>query len=151
MTHAPRRPPGAPAGGPREARVPIRREVDVAVARQAARALARELGFTSTATEAIATAVSEIARNIGDHSRGGEIAMRPVREGQRTGIEIVARDEAPGIADVDLAMKDGYSTGNGLGLGLPSAKRLMDWFALESAPGAGTTVTMKKWLHARTY
>ena len=80
--------------------------------------------------------------------------LRPVktavRDGQRTGIEIVARDEAPGIADVELAMKDGYSTGTGLGLGLPSAKRLMDWFALESAPGAGTTVTMKKWLHART-
>jgi serine/threonine-protein kinase RsbT len=125
----------------------VRDDADVAVARQAARAVARDVGFARSATEAIATAVSEIARNLHVHARRGEIAIRPVAEGGRAGIEVVARDEAPGIADVERAMQDGYSTAGGLGLGLSGAKRLMDFFALESRLGAGTTVTMKKWLH----
>jgi serine/threonine-protein kinase RsbT len=130
-----------------EVRVPVRDEADVAVARQAARAAARQLGFHPTAVEAIATAVSEIARNIVVHSRGGELVVRPAAEHGRKGIEIVARDDAPGIADVERAMQDGYSTAGTLGLGLSGARRLVDAFTLESAVGAGTTVTMKKWLH----
>lgn len=130
-----------------EVRVPVREEVDVAVARQAARAAARQLGFQLTAVEAIATAVSEVARNIVVHSRGGELVIRPAAEHGRKGIEIVARDDAPGIADVERAMQDGYSTAGSLGLGLPAARRLVDAFTLDSAVGAGTTITMKKWLH----
>jgi serine/threonine-protein kinase RsbT len=131
-----------------EVRVPVREEADVAVARQAVRAAARQLGFRVTAVEAIATAVSEIARNIAVHSRGGELVIRPAAERGRMGIEIVARDEAPGIANVERAMQDGYSTAGSLGLGLSGARRLVDAFTLESSVGAGTTVTMKKWLHA---
>lgn len=137
----------APQGGdPRPVRVEVREEADVAMARQAARRAARELRLGPAAVEAVATAVSEIARNVAVHSRGGEIAFRCVREGGREGLEVVARDEAPGIADVERAMQDGYSTAaRSLGLGLPSARRLVDEFSIVSAPGAGTTVTMKKW------
>jgi serine/threonine-protein kinase RsbT len=130
-----------------EVRVPVREEADVVVARQAVRAAARHIGFGGVAVEAIATAVSEIARNIAVHSRGGELVIRPATEHGRNGIEIVARDEAPGIPDVERAMQDGYSTAGSLGLGLSGARRLVDAFTLESSVGAGTTVTMKKWLH----
>jgi serine/threonine-protein kinase RsbT len=147
LTTRERRPdlPGPPARG--EIRIPVREEPDVAIARQTARAAARALGFPTSGVEAIATAVSEVARNIAVHSRGGEVVVRVAVDGARRGIEIVARDDAPGIADVERAMQDGYSTAGSLGLGLPAARRLMDAFALESEVGAGTTVTMKKWLH----
>ena len=139
---------GRPREGARRAlRLAVREEPDVVMARQAVRAVAREAGLAASAVEAIATAVSEIARNIVVHSRGGEIAVRRVEERGRHGVEVVARDEAPGIADPERAMQDGYSTSNGLGLGLPGARRLVDVFTLESAPGKGTTVTLKKWVH----
>jgi serine/threonine-protein kinase RsbT len=131
----------------RAIQVSVREEPDVAVARQAVRAVATEAGLGVSAVEALATAVSEIARNIVVHSRGGDIAVRRVEERGRRGVEVVARDEAPGIADLERVMQDGYSTGKGLGLGLPGARRLVDEFRLESAVGRGTTVTLKKWAH----
>jgi serine/threonine-protein kinase RsbT len=129
--------------------LPVHHECDVIIARKHARELALREGFSEGAAGAIATAVSELARNIVVHARGGEVLLEVVEERGRRGIAVVARDEAPGIADVELAMKDGWSTGKGLGLGLPSAKRLMDELTVESVPGKGTTVTAKKWTHGR--
>lgn len=137
--------------GPRASiRIPIREEEDVAMARARARDLALEEGFRKGPAGAIATAVTEVARNIVVHAGPGEILLEVVEEGGRRGIMVVARDAEPGIPNVDDAMTDGYSTSNGLGLGLPSARRLMDEFTIVSALGEGTTVTMKKWTQDRT-
>jgi len=92
------------------------------------------------------TAVSEIARNVLVHAGGGEIVMRVECEADRTGIVAIATDDGPGILSIDAAMADGHSTGAGLGLGLPSARRLVDEFQIQSLVGHGTTVTLKKWL-----
>jgi serine/threonine-protein kinase RsbT len=123
----------------------IREEADVGVARRLALRLAMEARFPDGAAAAVATAVSEIARNIVVHAGHGEIRIERAREARRDGIRIVARDGQPGIEDVALAMTDGYSTSGGLGLGLAGARRLMDEFTIESAVGRGTTVTMAKW------
>lgn len=147
-----RRRGGAPGdgGSPGAIRVPVREEPDVAVARARARDLARAEGFPEGRLGALQTAITEVARNIVVHAGAGEIVLSVVEERGRRGILVVARDSARGIADVELAMRDGFSTrGGGLGLGLPSARRLMDEFTLESAVGEGTTVTMKKWAHER--
>ena len=128
-------------------RLEIREEPDVSVARRRAHDLAVRSGFSRGAAGAIATAVSEVASNIVVHAGKGEILLHVTVERGRRGLVVVARDDHPGIADVAVAMQDGYSTRGSLGLGLPSARRLMDDFALVSAPGAGTTVTMKKWTH----
>ena len=96
----------------------------------------------------VATAISEVARNIVEYAREGEIVLSVLRNGDRHGIVVVASDRGPGIPDVDLAMQDGYSTGHSLGLGLPGARRLMDEFDIDSEISRGTTVTMKKWTHA---
>jgi serine/threonine-protein kinase RsbT len=133
----------------KDVRVLIHEECDVGVVRRRARELARQRAFRAASVEAIATAVTEIARNIVVHAGAGEVLLSLVEERGRAGLVVVARDEAHGIADVELAMRDGYSTAGGLGLGLPSARRLMDEFAMVSAPGRGTTVTMKKWVHER--
>ena len=93
----------------------------------------------------IATAISELARNIVQYAQHGEIVLSVV-EGSRPGIQIVARDQGPGIADLEQAMRDGYSTGGSLGLGLPGAKRLMDEFTIDSEVGKGTIVSVRKWL-----
>jgi RNA polymerase sigma factor (sigma-70 family) len=127
-----------------EVRVPVRSDADVVAARQAAREVAAGIGFSSTDLTAIATAVSEVTRNIVRFADSGEIVI-DVLEEPRRGIRLVARDVGPGIADVEQALRDGYSTYNGLGLGLPGARRLMDEFAVVSEPGRGTTVTMTKW------
>ena len=134
------------AGGSGTVRIPIGEEADVAVARARALALALAAGFRTARAVAVATAVSEVARNIVVHAGRGEVRITPVEEGGRRGLEIVARDDAPGIADVEGAMADGYSTARGLGLGLPGARRLMDEFTLASTVGEGTTVTMRKWV-----
>jgi serine/threonine-protein kinase RsbT len=128
-----------------ELRVDIGSDRDVLTARAQGRALAARLGFSSTDLTLIATAISEIARNIVLYAREGEMVFRLVDEGDRQGIVVVARDDGPGIDDVHLAMRDDYSTGQGLGLGLPGARRLMDEFEIDSASGGGTTVTMRKW------
>jgi serine/threonine-protein kinase RsbT len=123
----------------------IRKEADVAIARRYLREIARHAGLALTATEALATAVSEIARNIVVHADRGEMVFQVVEDTGRRGVVVVASDHGPGIRDADAAMIDGYSTGGGLGLGLSSAQRLVDVFQLESSPGPGTTVVLKKW------
>lgn len=131
---------------PAEARVLIEREEDIVTARQKGRQLAASQGFSSTEQVLIATAISEIARNIVVYAKLGEITLIEIENERRKGIMVVARDEGPGIANPELAMRDGFSTANSLGMGLPGAKRLMDEFELYSTPGVGTTITMRKWV-----
>lgn len=129
-----------------ETRVPIKQESDIVTARQQGRALAAQSGFSSIEQTFIATAISEVARNIIVYAGSGEIVLRTEqRNGGKPGIVVVARDEGPGIPDIELAMRNGYSTANSLGLGLPGAKRMMDEFEVVSEVGKGTTITMKKW------
>jgi serine/threonine-protein kinase RsbT len=125
--------------------VPIRVDGDVLVARQKARELAKPLKFSSSEITLIATAISEVARNIITYAKAGEIALKLVTQGRRRGIRVVAHDQGPGIADIERAMQDGFSTSSSLGLGLPGSKRLMDEFNIVSELGKGTTVTMTKW------
>jgi serine/threonine-protein kinase RsbT len=131
---------------PANDRVPIHSDVDIVTARQRGRALAQQIGFTGSDLTVIATAISELGRNILMYAGGGEILLGPAQSGGRHGIVVVARDEGPGIPDVDLAVQDGYSTSNSLGLGLPGARRLMDELTIDSVVGRGTTVTVKKWV-----
>jgi serine/threonine-protein kinase RsbT len=126
-------------------RIPINRDADIVSARQAARELAGRAGLEGTDLTVLATAVSEVARNIVRFTEGGEIVVEIVEQDGRRGVQVVARDSGPGIPDVEQAMADGYSTYAGLGLGLPGARRLMDDFAVVSEEGRGTTVTMTKW------
>lgn len=128
-----------------ERRVPIRVDRDIVSARQEGRALALDLGFSLGDATVVSAAISEIARNILDYTPGGEIELRVVERNGRRGLQIVGRDEGPGIPDVARALEDGYSTSGSLGLGLPGARRLMDDFDLQSEPGRGTTITMRKW------
>jgi len=129
-----------------EIRVPIEHERDIVTARQRGRELAAANGFSSTDQTLVALAISEIARNIVSYAKRGEVMLLALEETGRRGIVVIARDEGPGIADPELAMKDGYSTAKSLGVGLPGAKRVMDEFKLETQLGKGTTVTMKKWV-----
>jgi serine/threonine-protein kinase RsbT len=131
-----------------EIRVAIRTDADVVTARQEARTMGAGLGFSSTDLTLLATAISEVARNITTYAGEGEVTLRALDEDGRRGIEVVASDEGPGIADVELAMQDGYTTGTGLGLGLPGTRRLVDDFDLRTTPGAGTTVRLVKWTRA---
>jgi serine/threonine-protein kinase RsbT len=131
---------------PPETCVPIRSDADIVTARQQGRALAEKLGFTGSDLTVIATAISELGRNILTYAGNGEILLRPAHTGSKRGIIVVARDEGPGIPDVALAMQDAYSTSNSLGLGLPGTRRLMDEFQIDSVVGRGTTVTVKKWV-----
>ena len=128
-----------------EIRVPIDSDSDMVPARAQGRALATELGFSRTDATLIATAISEIARNIVVHVGQGEIVLQPLYEDSRYGLLVVAQDAGPGINDIDAALDHGFASGKGLGLGLPGARRLMDEFEIDSEPGKGTTVKMKKW------
>jgi serine/threonine-protein kinase RsbT len=130
-----------------EAVVAICSAADIVTARQRGRALASRLGFSSSELTIIATAISEVARNIVEHAGRGEILLNVVQQDGRLGLSVVARDEGPGIHDVAKALQDGYSTSHGLGLGLPGARRLMDDFEIVSEKGSGTMVTMRKWVH----
>lgn len=130
---------------PDDIHVPIQSDVDIVVARQKGRALAAQIGFSSTEATLIATAISELARNIVFYAKRGEIILRSIENPGTRGMMIVGRDEGPGIRDVGSAMRDGYSTSGGLGLGLPGVRRLMDEFEIQSEPGRGTTVAVKKW------
>jgi RNA polymerase sigma factor (sigma-70 family) len=127
-----------------EVRIPIRVDGDVVAARQGVREMAQRVGFGRTDLTLVATAVSEIARNIVRFAGAGEVVVSLLTE-PWPGIRVVARDTGPGIPDVELAMTDGFSTYHGLGLGLPGARRLMDEMTVESQAGRGTTVTMTKW------
>jgi serine/threonine-protein kinase RsbT len=128
-----------------EVRVDIGTDDDLVPARARARELALDLGFSRTDATLIATAVSEIARNVVVHVGQGEIVMRPVDEDTRCGLVVVVSDEGPGIRDLDAALAHGYAGRGGLGLGLPGARRLMDEFQVDSRAECGTTVTMTKW------
>ena len=128
-----------------EIRIPVRADPDIVTARQAARRVAAEAGFPGAELTVLATAVSEIARNVVRFAGTGEILVEQAEDLDRRGVRITARDAGPGILDLEHAMQDGYSTYRGLGMGLPGAKRLMDEFEVVTKPGRGTTVTMTKW------
>ena len=127
-----------------EIRVAINSDQDIVSARQEGRALATKLGFSGVDATFIATAISELARNILAYAGKGEIVLRAIH-GSGDGILVVASDAGPGIRDIPQALRDGFSTSGSLGLGLPGVRRLMDEFEIKSRPGHGTTVSVKKW------
>jgi len=129
-----------------QVQVRIQNSADIVAARQQGRALASQAGFSHSNLTIIATAISEVARNIVEYAKEGHVIITLITDASKRGVEIVATDEGPGIADVTTVMRDGFSTGKGLGIGLPGARRLMDDFAIASAVGTGTIVTMKKWV-----
>lgn len=126
-------------------RIPIATDSDIVTARQEGRQLASQLSLTPSDLTFVATAISEVARNIVEYAGRGEVTVVLVEQDGRRGVMVTAQDAGPGIADIALAMQDGYSTKGSLGLGLPGARRLMDEFEIMSAPGQGTRVTMRKW------
>lgn len=130
----------------KEERIEISREIDVAEASSEARRLALALGFNKTEQYMISTAVSELARNICLYAMKGEITIRVLERRSKKGIEVVAEDEGPGIQDVAKAMKDHFSTSEGLGLGLPGTKRLMNEFSIDTERKRGTKITARKWI-----
>jgi serine/threonine-protein kinase RsbT len=123
----------------------IASDADLVLARQKGRELAGQLGFSGTDATLIATAISELARNILSYAGAGEISLSHVFENGRDAIVVVARDEGPGIVDVEAATNEGFTTGRGLGMGLPGTRRLMDEFQIHSEAGKGTRVMVKKW------
>lgn len=136
-------------GHERERQLTLRDESDLVVLRRHVRELGQREGLTAVSIEALATAVTEIGRNVLVHARSGKVSMGGGR-GQRGAVErgfvvVVVEDDGPGISDPSVAMVDGYSTGRGLGMGLAGARRLVDAFELRSAVGQGTTVTLEKW------
>ena len=129
-----------------ESVIPIESDADVVTARQRARAMASELELTSTDQTLLATAISEVARNITTYATRGEVRLAVIRDSAgRHGIRVIARDDGPGIANVEEALQDGFTSGEGLGLGLPGARRLVHEFDIETAPGQGTKVTLVMW------
>ncbi len=128
-----------------ETAMPLHSDVDVLKARQLGKELASSLRFTTSELTIIATAISEIARNTVLYARDGWMELKLIQQGKKRGLLVIAEDSGPGIADLSLAMQDGYTTSRGLGIGLPGAKRLMDEFDIKSELGKGTTIVMKKW------
>ena len=126
-------------------RIAISQEGDIVTARQKGREIAAGAGFSGSDLTIIATAISEVARNIVVYAQRGEVALSTVQQNSRRGIQVIASDHGPGIPDIAMAMRDGFSTGKSLGLGLPGAKRLMDDFEIVSEVGQGTVITMRKW------
>lgn len=126
--------------------VPIQDELDIVRARQEGRQLAKETGFGPVDLARVATAISELARNIYNYARPGTIELCPVQRGTRRGVQVIAQDHGPGIPNVEEAMRDGYTTSGGLGAGLPGTRRLVDEFEITSEHSQGTTVTIRKWL-----
>lgn len=139
---SPTRQRGAAKG---EVSIAVQSDHDIVTARQKGRELAVQMGFSSTDATLIATAISELARNIILYAKRGSITLKLVNEGGKPGIEIIACDQGPGIRDIKRAVQDGYSTSRSLGLGLPGVRRLMDEFEIQSEVNRGTTVTIKKW------
>ncbi len=126
-------------------KVEIRSSDDVVKVRRRARDLAVEAGFSLVDQTKIVTAASELARNTVDYGGGGSAIVSLVKKNGRTGLRLVFEDQGPGIPDIELALKDGYSTGSGLGLGLSGSRRLMNDFEIDSAPGRGTKITVTRW------
>lgn len=130
-----------------ETSVPVTSDLEIVNARRQGRNLAEEMGFSATDVTLVATTISELARNIVHYAGSGEILLGKVNGGDSPqGIAIIARDSGPGISDLQLAMRDGFSTSGGLGLGLPGVRRIMDEFDIASSVGGGTTVTAIKWM-----
>jgi serine/threonine-protein kinase RsbT len=125
--------------------LPLRTPEDIVRMRQVVREQAIGMGFSLVDQTKIVTAASELARNTMVYGGGGEVAVQTITEGLRRGLRLVFRDQGPGIADISLAMKDGYTTGGGLGLGLGGAKRLSNEFSIDSQPGQGTRVSITRW------
>jgi serine/threonine-protein kinase RsbT len=125
--------------------LPVRRSEDIVRVRQVVRAQAIAAGLSIVDQTKIVTAASEIARNTVDYGGGGDVTIEQVNDGRRSGVKLVFTDQGPGIADVEQALRDNYTTGGGLGLGLGGAKRLCNDFAIESALGKGTTITLARW------
>jgi serine/threonine-protein kinase RsbT len=125
--------------------VPVASVNDIVTARQQGRGLAARLGFSAGEATLVATAISELARNIVQYAGNGDILLRSTVNGVRSGIVVVARDRGPGIADLERAVRSGYSTSGGLGLGLPGVRRIVDEFQIVSNRQDGTTVTVTKW------
>ena len=128
-----------------EIRVAINSDQDIVSARQKGRLMATELGFSTGDATLIATAISELARNIVSYASRGQITLKMVNGLNRQGISVIATDNGPGIPDIRQALRDGFSTSGSLGLGLPGVRRLMDEFEINSQPGRGTIVAVKKW------
>jgi len=118
---------------------------DVVLARQKVRQWATELRFTLVDQTKLVTAASELARNTLDHGKGGSMTIEQTASGARVGLRLIFEDQGPGIPDIDLALKDGFTTGNGMGLGLGGSKRLVNEFFIDSAPGKGTRITIVRW------
>jgi len=125
--------------------LPVRTDQDVVMARQAVRRLTKELGFSLVDQTKMVTAASELARNTLTHGRGGEMHYELLQDGDRQGLRLSFVDEGPGIANLTLAMTDGWTSGNGLGMGLSGTKRLVNDFHIESQLGHGTRVTITRW------
>ena len=123
----------------------MRTTADIVAARQHGRSMAESVGFSSGDQTVIATAISELARNIVSYAQSGEIGLSVELRRGRPCVIVVARDQGPGISDMESAMRDGYSTSHGMGMGLPGTRRLMDEFEIVSEPGKGTTITARKW------
>lgn len=129
----------------RNSKLEVRTSEDVVRVRQEVRNRMAAAGFSLVDQTKFVTAASEIARNTIDHGGGGTVRVEAVSAGMKRGIRLVFEDEGKGIADIKVAMQDGYSTGGGLGMGLPGSKRLSNEFAIESSPGKGTKVTLVRW------
>lgn len=125
--------------------LPLRDDNDIVLARQAVRKWAQELGFSLVDQTKVVTAASELARNTVLHGKGGTMRLEVLSEGVRHGLRLTFEDQGPGIPDLSLALKEGYTTGSGLGLGLPGSRRLVNEFDIASRVGEGTRVTVTKW------
>jgi serine/threonine-protein kinase RsbT len=126
--------------------IKIESELDIVTARSAAKNEAKRLGFSLVDQTRIATAISELARNIVVHSNGGVLKIKEIEKEARKGLEMCAIDDGPGIEDIERALEDGWTSGGGLGIGLSGAKRLMDEFEIQSEVGKGTKVLIVKWM-----
>ena len=130
---------------PRRETLPLKTSNDVVFARQKVRQWAIELHFGLVDQTKLVTAASELARNALDHCKGGQMTIEQVTNGARAGLKLIFEDQGPGIPNIEMALKDGYSTGTGMGLGLGGSKRLVNDFSIESAPGKGTRITVVRW------
>jgi len=126
--------------------IPIQSDSDIVLVRQKVRASAVQMQFTLVDQTKLVTAASELARNTLEHGHGGELRIEAVRNGVRKGLRLVFEDQGPGIQDLAMALKDGYSTGGGMGLGLSGSRRLVNEFDIQSQPGKGTKVTVARWM-----
>lgn len=125
--------------------LPLKNSNDVVLARQKVRQWATELRFTLVDQTKLVTAASELARNALDHGKGGQMVIEQPTQGTKIGIKLIFEDEGPGIPDIEMALKDGFTTGSGMGLGLGGSRRLVNEFSVESEPGKGTRVTVVRW------